>query len=312
MQNKITAKDFFLNLGVIVAFYASIIALVTLLFEIINFSYPKITNTYYYFSPSIGLQVATLIVAFPIFITLSWLLRRSYETDPQLREGWVRRWLAYITLFVAGAVVAGDLITVIYMYLDGQELTAGFLLKVLTLLVVAGGVFLYYLRDIRNVVSQRERRLWRSVSFGLVLVSIILGFVVIGSPADQRAYRLDNERISDLQNIQWQIVNHWQQKGVMPQRLENLSDPLKNNNLPVDPETGEAYTYTRKGNLSFDLCAGFRRDSAHMTPMGYSMMGPRYEAYDMMIPEGENWQHPAGKHCFERAIDPELYPVRPK
>ena len=26
----------------------------------------------------------------------------------------------------------------------------------------------------------------------------------------------------------------------------------------------------------------------------------------------ENWQHAAGKHCFSRTIDPELYPVRPK
>jgi len=310
MQNKITAKDFFLNLGVIVAFYASIIALVTLLFEIINFTYPKITNAYYYYSPSIGFQVATLIVAFPIFITLSWLLRQSYEADPQLREGWVRRWLSYITLFVAGAVVAGDLITVIYMYLDGQELTSGFLLKVLVLLVVASGVFLYYLRDIRNFIDKKERAIWRFVSLGLVLISIVLGFVVIGSPADQRAYRLDNQRISDLQGIQWQIVNYWQQKGVMPENFEDFNDSLKNTNLPVDPETGEDYTYNRKSNLSFDLCAEFRRDSAHMTPISYSMMGPRYEAYDMMMLEGENWQHPAGMHCFERSIDPELYPVR--
>src|SRR3989344_4156306 len=156
MNTKITAKDFFIQLGAIVTFYASTIALVTLLFEVINFAYPKVTNYYQYYFPSISLQVAVLIVAFPLFLILSWMLQKSYAQEPSLREAPIRKWLAYITLFIAGGVIAGDLITVIYMFLDGQELAIGFVLKVLTLLIISGGIFAYYLREIRNVISSSE------------------------------------------------------------------------------------------------------------------------------------------------------------
>ena len=81
-RNVGTAKDFFMQLGAIVTFYASAIALITLLFEVINFAYPKVTNYYQYYSPSISFQVATLIVAFPLFLLLSWLLQKSYASQP--------------------------------------------------------------------------------------------------------------------------------------------------------------------------------------------------------------------------------------
>src|SRR3989344_676474 len=113
MNTKTTAKDFFLQLGAIATFYISVIALVTLLFEVINVAYPKVTEAYYYGFPSISLQVATLIVAFPLFIFFSWLMQKSYVSDPSLRSAPVRIWLAYITLFVSGAVVVVDLVTVI-------------------------------------------------------------------------------------------------------------------------------------------------------------------------------------------------------
>jgi hypothetical protein len=309
MNTKITAKDFFLHLGTIVTFYASVAALVTLLFEVINASYPKITNAYQYFNPSISLQVATLIVAFPLFILLSWLLQKTYIADPSLRESWLRKWLAYITLFVAGGVIAGDLVTVIYMFLDGQELTTGFLLKVLALLVIAGGVFVYYLREIRNVISSGERMIWRIVALILIVGSIVLGFAVIGSPASQRQLRYDQQKISDLQTIQWQIVNHYQQKGSIPSSLSELEDPISGFTLPTDPQTGEQYEYTLIGQSAkaFELCAEFNREST----MNSSIALMPYPV-DIVGKGNENWQHGVGRQCFTRTIDPQLYPVRPR
>ena len=302
MNTKITAKDFFLHLGAIATFYASTIALITLLFEVINHAYPKVTEYYYYSFPSISLQVATLIVAFPLFLFLSWLIQKSFETDPGLRESALRKWLAYITLFVAGGVVAGDLITVIYMFLDGQELTMGFLLKVLTLLVVAGGIFFYYLREIRNQIAPSERNIWRAIALVFILGSIVLGFMVIGSPASQRERRYDNQRITDLQNIQWQIVNYWQRKEVLPNSLSEISDSLSGFVAPVDPATKSSYVYRKTGNLSFELCATFDEGT----------MGARSSArYPMTYPAGpmgENWEHTQGVQCFPRTIDPDLYP----
>lgn len=305
MNTKITAKDFFLHLGAIAAFYASAIALITLLFEVINFTYPKVTDYYSYYSfPSISFQVATLIVAFPLFLFLSWLMQKAFEADPSLRESTLRKWLAYITLFIAGAVVAGDLVTVIYMFLDGQELTKGFLLKVLALLVISGGIFIYYLREIRNQISPRERNKWRVLAVLFILVSVVLGFMVIGSPAAQRERRYDNQRAMDLQNLQWQIVNYWQRKETLPASLSELADPLSGFNVPVDPKTKAQYEYVRKTGLSFDLCATFGQPS---------MGNPNSIARPMYAPEismrvPETWEHGAGRTCFTRTIDPDLYP----
>jgi hypothetical protein len=302
-----TAKDFFIQVGAIVTFYASVIALITLLFEVINFAYPKITNGFYYATPSISFQVATLIVAFPLFLLLSHFLQKSYAAEPMLRESLIRRWLAYITLFVAGGVVAGDLVTVIYMYLDGQELATGFILKVLTLLVIAGGVFFYYLREIRNTISPRERNIWRVVAAIILVGSIVLGFSVMGSPRDQRERRYDQQRVNDLQGLQWQVINYWQQKERLPQTIEDLKDPLSGNNLPIDPETQALYEYEKTGNLSFRLCANFYQPTPKYQMGADSMARPMYgPEVSMRLPEV--WNHEAGRQCFDRTIDPDLYP----
>ena len=152
IKSKGSAKDFFLNLGAIVTLYTVIVSLINLLFTIINVAYPQITNGYnYYGSQSISSPVSILIIAFPILIVLMWQLAKQNPEDSVARsiEGGVReknvstihRWLSYITLFLAGVTLVVDLITVLYYYLDGQELTTGFLLKVLVVFVtVAGGV----------------------------------------------------------------------------------------------------------------------------------------------------------------------------
>lgn len=302
MNTKITAKDFFLHLGAITTFYASTIALITLIFEVINHAYPRVNDYYYYSFPSISFQVATLIVAFPLFLLLSWLVQKSFETDPGLRESALRKWLAYITLFIAGGVVAGDLITVIYMFLDGQELTTGFLLKVLALLIIAGGIFFYYLREIRNQITPSERNIWRAIAVAFILGSIVLGFMVIGSPQSQRERRYDSQRVNDLQSIQWQVINFWQRKEVLPANIAELNDPLSGFVVPKDPETRQNYVYRRTGNLSFELCATF--DTAFG---GYNSFVPRPMAY----PAGgmaDTWEHGVGEKCFPRTIDPDLYP----
>src|SRR3989344_7546976 len=94
------AKDFFLHLGAMVGLYASAIALVNMLFSVINKSFPEIAQYSYYSSPNISFPVATLIIVFPIFILLTSILERAYNIDPSKKEIWIRRWAVYITLFV--------------------------------------------------------------------------------------------------------------------------------------------------------------------------------------------------------------------
>jgi hypothetical protein len=307
MENtRATAKDFFLHLGAIAALYAVAIALVNLLFTVINESFPSINqyNYYYYNSSSISLPVAALIIVFPIFLLLSRLLYRTYTAEPDKKQLAVRRWLTYITLFVAGIILVGDLVTVLYRFLDGQDLTMAFILKALVVFIITGAVFKFYLDEIRDRVAPAGRKTWAIITSIAILVAIILGFSVIGSPMTQRLLRHDNQKINDLQNIQWQLLNHYQRTSSLPQSLAALADPISGYIIPTDPQTGEAYEYRRVDNDTFELCAVFNKDSTESARLQNGSVAMP------MIREGvsENWMHNVGRTCFTRNIDPTLYP----
>ncbi|MBX4195518.1 hypothetical protein KW796_00975 [Candidatus Parcubacteria bacterium] len=316
MNTKITAKDFFLQIGALAALYAGAIALINLLFRIIDTAFPRMPEyaSYYYVSSPISLPVATLIIVFPLFIVLSWLVQRSYQSDPSLRDAALRKWLVYVTLFFAGIAVAIDLITLVYQFLDGQEITTGFLLKVLAVLVVAGTVFVYYLQDLWNKLTARNRMAWRILATVLVAGSIIAGFVVLGSPATQRAYRRDSDRVMHLENIQWQVISYWQQKEALPVSMDDLAkNELSGWNIPSDPASGLPYEYQKTGNLSFKLCAYFDRETPENINYGggvYPMMPFRatMSSEPAMMKGQNNWAHPAGHYCYDRTIDPDFYP----
>ena len=302
-SGRANAKDFFLNLGVIVALYATVISLINLLFIVINSAYPQITTGYnYYGSQSISWPVAVLIIIFPIFLALSWFLEKGYVSEPEKKNLPVRRWLTYITLFVAGVVLAGDLVTVLYYYLDGQELTTGFFLKVLVLFVVTLGVFLYYISDIRGKLTAKSQKMWLIVSCLVIILSIIWGFSVLGSPRTQRLIKYDEQKVYDLQNMNSNIINYYQINRVLPDDYATvtITDYIV---TPKDPgQTGTStYEYKKTGNLSYELCAEFNMDS--------DKTDPKIRPYvDSMPYGGTSWSHPAGHYCFPMTINPLQYP----
>src|SRR3989344_5113229 len=253
-QAKASAKDFFLHLGAIVALYVIAGNFINLLFRIINKAYPEVASYNYYFQSGseISLPVATLIIVFPIFVILSSLVNKIYEITPEKRELGIRKWLTYITLFVAGIMLAGDLVMVLYKFLDGQDLTLAFLLKALVVLLVSGVVFGFYIQDIREQVSIKQRKMWAIIVGVVILISIILGFSVIGSPQSQRLIKQDNQKIMDLQNMQYQIINYWQINGTIPEKWESMM---------IDGETDKPYEYKKTGAMSFKLCAEFNKES---------------------------------------------------
>jgi hypothetical protein len=299
MHTKTTAKDFFLYMGILVTLYSGIGFLLNLLFGIVNSAFPPIDR--YWYNPSISFPVAALIVLTPVFLWLSYLVTKDSNLDPEKKYIWVRRWFIFLTLFGTGALVIGDLITLLYYFIDGRELTTGFLLKVLSVLVVAGVVFGYYLSELRNKVA--HRKIWRFGTIFGVLAVIVLAFLVIGSPRTQQLLRYDSQKVADLQNIQSQVVSYWQQKSALPENLDALRDPLSSYyNIPLDPQLKEGYVYTKTGEMTFELCAEFNKESlSEDSPSRVS------SAYRFGM-ENENWTHEAGLVCFERIVDPDRYP----
>lgn len=302
---KVSPKDFFLWAGAMVSLYGSVIALITLLFEYIDHSFPDVLNSYADpFSGSIRFAMATLIVLVPVAIILMRIIRSEIAREPTKNELWVRRWALVLTVFLAGAAVVGDLITLINYFLGG-EITTRFILKVAALLLVSGGVFLHFLADLRGYWTANPVRA-KTVGVGagiVVFVAIVSGFFIVGSPNEMRTLRLDNQRVQDLQNIQWQIVNFWQQKEKLPASLKEAEDPISGYTMPVDPETHAAYGYQITGPLSFKLCATFGAEGS-----GDLYGNPSLSAASEPAAGADSWQHQAGEQCFERTIDPERYP----
>ncbi len=298
-KTTFSPKDFFLWLGTMVALYVSVGSFITLLFQYINVLFPDaLTRGYDPYSGSIRFAIASLIIIFPVYLLITRMINQDLRRHPQKREYGFRKWLIYITLFVAGVSIVGDLVTLVNYFLGG-DVTARFGLKVLTVLVVAGSVFAYYLADLRGRWEKKEGTA-KSIGIGtglIVLVSVIAGFFIIGSPMAARDARFDTERVSDLQSIQWQLVSYWQSKTALPDDIAQLNDSIQGFVVPVDPETSTAYEYQKTASTTFALCTTFKKasnDTSMTKPIG--------------MDQNEVWNHPAGRYCFERTIDPDRYP----
>lgn len=95
----------------------------------------------------ISWQAATVIVAFPIFAFVHYLIRKQLALRPDMYESAVRKWLTYIALVFAALVVLTDGVWFTNALLRG-EITVRFILDSIVLLVLGGGVFAYYLATI--------------------------------------------------------------------------------------------------------------------------------------------------------------------
>lgn len=305
-HTKATPKDFFLWAGAMVALYGAVVAFIGLLFDYINYALPNTLDYYYGGNPyqgSVAYEMASLIVLAPLCLILMRIIRRGIAQDASRAEVWVRRWALFLTLFIAGATIAIDLIVLITTFLNGEELTAAFLLKVLVVLLVAGAGFMHFIADLWGYWIKNPG-LARMVTWAvavLIVLSIVSGFFIIGSPSQARQQRLDDQRVQDLQMIQSEVINYWQKKGELPPSLSALNDPLSYFTLPKDPATGADYEYenTTAGAPSFELCATFATASRPQPSASYAK--PNFA--------NENWSHPAGHACFNRVIDSDLYPI---
>ena len=323
---KITAKDFFLHIGVIAALYVFATSFLSFMFDIINYVFPD-RQAFYGdpYSTSMRFALSTLIVSFPLLLILLRVIHKDLLANPQKRELSLRKWLIYLTLFITSLTVAIDLIILLNTFLGG-EITARFLWKVVAVLAVAGGIFWAALSDLRGVffANPKVRTISVSAASLVIIAAVIWGFTVIGSPGSLRGLRDDNQRLSDLQNIQWQVLNHYQTKGTLPTKLSDLNDPLSNYIVPKDPATDAEYEYRSTSTsaratttISFQLCGTFVRPTEDLSGKGAypAVGGPiAYPSDTYVDPNfgGDNWKHSAGHACFDRVIDPLKHPIYDK
>ncbi len=148
----LSAREAFLYLVLFLTLYITAVSFGSLLFALVERAIPDaLQGIYERTSMLSGIRTSTasLIITFPIFVTLSRILERGLERDPQKRGSKVRKWLTYLTLFIAAVSIIVDLIVLVGSLLSG-ELGTRFLLKVAIVLLIAGTAFGYYLWDLRR------------------------------------------------------------------------------------------------------------------------------------------------------------------
>jgi Domain of unknown function (DUF5671) len=149
-----SARDAFFHLLAFTALYAWAISLISLAFAYIEFAFPDPAERMSTYSVEGALQgvraaLATLVVAYPLFLVVWWFLLREIRRFPEKAKGGVRRWLASLSLFVGAVTIMADGITVVY-YVVAGDLTIRFLLKVVALFVVAAALFVYLAMTLRS------------------------------------------------------------------------------------------------------------------------------------------------------------------
>jgi Domain of unknown function (DUF5671) len=232
---------------------------------------------------SIASSLATILVAFPIYLLVSRAIVSEERKHPEKLDSPVRKWLTYMALVVAAAVFMGDLIAALTTLLRG-ELTSRFVAKAFVVLVISGGVFFYYFAGVRKSDEPRARgRLSRDAIMALVsavtvLVMVVLGFSYLGAPKKQRTLRADNKRVQDLYQLSNQINAHWNSSShKLPEHLDELSGVVL-----ADPITRVAYGFHVKEGSQYELCATFSMENR-----GKDEISTRSQ-----------WSHPPGNHCF--------------
>ncbi len=148
---SMSAKEAFQYLLLFTTLYFSAFHLGSLLFDLVNWALPdpSVARPFYDSGDSMRFSVAALVIAFPVFAWMSYGISRDVAKHPIKRLSPVRRWLTYLTLFVAAGTLIGDFTALLYNLLGG-EATLRFFIKSIVVAVIAGGILYYYLHDLRR------------------------------------------------------------------------------------------------------------------------------------------------------------------
>lgn len=290
---SLSAREAFLYLVLFATLYFVAFSLGSLLFDLIDRVWPDAASGYdasaAVLGPSMRWSVAALTIAFPVFAFVSAYLAREVARHPIKRLSPVRRWLTYLTLFVAAAVMIGDMTVLVYNLLGG-ELSLRFGLKVLVVAMIAGAAFGYYLRDLRR--EEVEGAGGQPIGRGLLIATAVVivaaaaaAIMTTGGPAVQREKRLDARRVQDLTRITYVVNSYVRQHERLPPDLKILAAQPGMNLAIMDPVDGSPYLYRAGEELEYQLCARFVTDTAS-----------EEDDYG----GDDDWLHDVGEQCFDR------------
>lgn len=269
-------------------------ALGSMLFRFIEHWFPDpVTRDYVYSTRNaVTWQMASIAVAFPIFLLAMRSILAEAQHDPERLQSGVRKWLTYIALLVTASAVICDLIWFFDYFLTG-ELTARFILKAFTVMLICGAIFSYYLDSLHwDRTTKVSRAKSRSLKFGTAAAAVLIaafsiGMTLAGTPSKQRHIEADSKRIEDLRQTA-SAIHFWHVRatsnlssGALPPTLSALVGRGVTASQVIDPEAKSPYEYHIKSGTAYELCATFSAP----------------EEADQSI-RTQSWHHGKGRTCF--------------
>lgn len=138
-----------------------------------------------------------------------------------------------------------------------------------------------------------------------VIAPLITAIFMIGSPAKERARKLDETRINNLDSMHYAIDSYYTLNKKLPDSLDALVKSGQHYPLGIqDPESGLPFHYETTSEKTYKLCATFTDESPKNGSQNY--------VYDRYLGPGNinmSWHHPKGYHCFDlTAVDNSVPP----
>ncbi|SDD79029.1 hypothetical protein [Kordiimonas lacus] len=134
-------------------------------------------------------------------------------------------------------------------------------------------------------------KLFLGIAAALTLALVIVGTMLVRSPAEMKLVKMDQRRAQHLQQLAQSVRVFYRAEKALPQDLLALKERDDRLKLSVDPVTGRSYQYNLIGETSFELCATFSLSTLEGDRPMYGLI------YDV------DWRHPAGDYCYKIDID---------
>ena len=294
MNEKHAAKYTYYYLLSLIALVFLGVSIGLVYFGVINRSIldPLLNNYYSYsgISGSLKFAISAILIATPIYFSSTILIEKGLKKKELSPDSGVRKFLTYFILLVSSLIILGVFITIIYQFLDGG-LGLKLFLKSLTVFLISALVFSYYFYDIKNGENESAKmvkKIFFYFSLVVVVGSFILALFFVESPRAARERRSDEKLLNNISRLQYQVEDYYYKNKALPVLISDLSkkdsfNRFDENNF-IDPETGEAIVYNKKGELEFELCGTFRTSNLE-------------DIDSYMI------QHDKGYYCLNKVID---------
>ena len=138
-------------------------ALGQIAFIYINRAIPDATqNSYGDSDYNVAFALARLIVAYPVYLLMMRLINQELKRYREKHFSGVRKWLTYLTLLIVSIIGICTIIAFLTSFLRG-ELTARFAIKALVVMLIDGGILVYYLNWLKRSPTETRVRTPRSL-----------------------------------------------------------------------------------------------------------------------------------------------------